>query len=82
MKPILAIDPGNIQSAFCLIDPDGYKPLDFAKQENEQIRKVVNRYCEKTMRDARECPLRKNLLAAGAEAYDNGKGTCPFKRGL
>ena len=38
--------------------------------------------CEKTMRDARECPLRKNLLAAGAEAYDNGKGTCPFKRGL
>ena len=45
MKPILAIDPGNIQSAFCLIDPDGYKPLDFAKQENEQIRKVVNRYC-------------------------------------
>lgn len=38
--------------------------------------------CEKTMRDARECPLQKNLLAAGAEAYDNGKGTCPFKRGL
>ena len=38
--------------------------------------------CEKTMRDARECPLRKNLLAAGAEAYDNGKGECPFKRGL
>lgn len=38
--------------------------------------------CEKTVRDARECLLRKNLLAAGAEAYDNGKGTCPFKRGL
>ena len=38
--------------------------------------------CEKTMRAERECPLRKNLLAAGAEVYDNGKGVCPFKRGL
>lgn len=38
--------------------------------------------CEKTMRAERECPLRKNPLAAGAEVYDNGKGVCPFKRGL
>lgn len=45
MKPILAIDPGNIQSAYCLIDPEGYKPLEFAKRDNELVRRVVKLYC-------------------------------------
>ena len=45
MKPILAIDPGNIKSAFCLIDPVGYKPIEFAKQDNELVRRVVKLYC-------------------------------------
>lgn len=31
---ILAIDPGNKQTAFCLLSPD-LRPLNFAKQENE-----------------------------------------------
>ena len=32
---ILAIDPGNIQSAYCVIDADTYKPLEFSKIKNE-----------------------------------------------
>jgi hypothetical protein len=32
--PILAIDPGNVESAYVLIDDD-YTPFEFAKVENE-----------------------------------------------
>ena len=35
---ILAIDPGNTQSAWVLIDADTYAPLAFAKQDNTTIR--------------------------------------------
>lgn len=31
---ILAIDPGNVKSAFCLVDPE-LKPLAFGKNDNE-----------------------------------------------
>lgn len=34
---ILAIDPGNIESAYCLIDTDTYKPLSFGKQDNNWL---------------------------------------------
>ena len=34
---ILAIDPGNIESAYCVIDADTYKPVEFSKIENERI---------------------------------------------
>lgn len=31
---ILAIDPGNVYSGYCLIDQQTLKPLEFGKQEN------------------------------------------------
>lgn len=31
---ILAIDPGNIESAYCLIDSKTYKPIEFGKIDN------------------------------------------------
>ena len=31
---ILSIDPGNIQSAYCLIDKETYKPIEFGKIDN------------------------------------------------
>lgn len=34
---ILAIDPGNIESAYCLIDEKTYKPIDFGKIDNYQM---------------------------------------------
>ena len=34
---ILAIDPGNKESAYCVIDVDTYKPLKFGKENNEEI---------------------------------------------
>lgn len=35
---ILAIDPGNVQSAFCVIDADTLKPIVFDKLDNETLR--------------------------------------------
>ncbi len=34
---ILAIDPGNIESAYCIIDSETYKPLEFGKIKNEDL---------------------------------------------
>ncbi len=35
---ILAIDPGNLESAYCLMDSETYKPLEFGKIDNKQLR--------------------------------------------
>ena len=37
MSKILAIDPGNIESAYCIIDSDTYTPIKFGKVENEML---------------------------------------------
>lgn len=34
---ILSIDPGNACSAYCLIDAETYKPINFEKLNNEQL---------------------------------------------
>ena len=38
---ILAIDPGNIESAYCVIDADTYKPTMFAKVDNEYLKSWI-----------------------------------------
>lgn len=38
---ILAIDPGNIKSAYCIIDKATLQPLDFDILENEQLRTYI-----------------------------------------
>lgn len=38
---ILAIDPGNIESAYCLIEEETYKPIEFGKAKNKEIRLVI-----------------------------------------
>lgn len=41
MSLVLAIDPGPTHSAWVLVDPVGYKPLAFAKNENTSVRRTV-----------------------------------------
>lgn len=41
MKKLLAIDPGNTESGFCLIDAEDYVPLYFGKWENEKLRAMI-----------------------------------------
>lgn len=38
---ILGIDPGNIQSAYCLIDAETLRPLEVGKLENEALRRYL-----------------------------------------
>ena len=38
---ILAVDPGNVESAYCVIDKTNYKPIEFGKIENEKFRKKM-----------------------------------------
>lgn len=35
MSKIMSIDPGNIESAYCIIDTETYTPIKFGKVENE-----------------------------------------------
>lgn len=37
MKKIIAIDPGNIESAYCIIDANTYIPIKFDKIENNLL---------------------------------------------
>lgn len=37
MTTILAIDPGNTESGWCLIDADTRRPLQFGKTENHEL---------------------------------------------
>ena len=38
---ILSIDPGNIESAYCVIDKNNYKPIEFGKIKNEELREKL-----------------------------------------
>lgn len=38
---ILSLDVGTLESAYCIIDADTYKPLRFGKIPNEQLLKIV-----------------------------------------
>lgn len=35
---LLAIDPGNEESAYCLIEKETYKPIEFGKIDNNELR--------------------------------------------
>lgn len=39
---ILAIDPGNTESGWCVIDAETRRPLEFAKSANEDVRQVLH----------------------------------------
>lgn len=39
---IFAIDPGDVQSAYCIVDTATYKPLEFGKVGNYELRDVLS----------------------------------------
>ena len=44
--PIIAIDPGNVQSGYCVIDQKTLRPLEFGKIDNEELLKKLESAAE------------------------------------
>ena len=65
---ILAVDPGNIQSAYCLIDTKTYKPIEFGKLDNNDLLKQISIF-----KDI-ECIVVEKVasygMAVGKEVFD------------
>lgn len=67
---ILAIDPGNIESAIVLID-DNLKPLEVGKYNNENVRQELRRYIKKYGYDL-------NIAIEMVASYGMGVGSTVF----
>lgn len=65
---ILAIDPGNIESAYCIIEKETYRPLEFGKIENYELLNKISMFKEI------ECIVVEKVasygMAVGKEVFD------------
>lgn len=65
---ILAIDPGNIESAYCIIEKETYKPIEFGKIDNYKLLKQIGLF--KNI----ECIVIEKVasygMAVGKEVFD------------
>ena len=48
---ILAIDPGNVESAYCIIDKHDLKPLEKQKVKNEHLLNLIQNIDEKCLKN-------------------------------
>lgn len=64
---ILAIDPGNAESAYVLID-ENYKPVEFAKVINEEMLKIIEK--NKMANDVVIEMVASYGMAVGKEVFD------------
>lgn len=78
---ILAIDPGNVESAYVVLD-DNLKPIDFDKCSNQEILEKI--YCD----DFQECEhiaiemIASYGMAVGKEVFDTCVWIGQFKEAL
>jgi hypothetical protein len=78
---ILAIDPGNIESAYVLMDED-YRPLEFGKIENERL---LDDICSKRFDYTSMCAIEMIAsygMAVGKEVFDTCVWIGVFKEAL
>lgn len=66
---ILAIDPGNVYSAYCIMDADTLKPLEFGKVENEQL--LMDILCRDAIADEAVIEMVASYgMAVGKEVFE------------
>ena len=69
-------------------DPEAKSKKELSIVSADVLNRLINAAseqclcCELKHNEVKKCQLRSDLLEAGAEVYDNNKGTCPFKKGL
>lgn len=68
---ILSIDPGNIESAYCLIEKETYKPIEFGKVKNEDLRVRIVSFVELYGIDAVAIEMVASYgMAVGKEVFE------------
>lgn len=72
-KYLLAIDPGNIESAYALIDAETYAPVQFEKLPNAMMRKYISSQlalCNQTEVVIEQVQHYGTGMAAGESTFD------------
>lgn len=68
--PIIAIDPGNAQSGYCVIDQKSLRPLEFGKIDNEELLKKLESAAEQGCRWAVIEMVASYGMPVGREVFD------------
>ena len=68
---VIGIDPGNVYSAYCLIDGETLRPLDFGKLENEALRRYLREEIHFAEEDRGAIEMVASYgMAVGREVFD------------
>ena len=61
--PIIAIDPGNRQSAYCVIDCNTLRPLEFGKVDKSCVKITATNGTigALALGDATNCPVKESI---------------------
>lgn len=70
---VLAIDPGNEESAYCVIDVKTLRPVDFGKIENEELRHYIRQYQFSEEDRAAVEMIASYGMGVGAEVFDTAR---------
>lgn len=68
--PIIAIDPGNVQSGYCVIDQKTLRPLEFGKIDNEELLKKLESAAEQGWRWAVIEMVASYGMSVGRDVFD------------
>ena len=68
---VFAIDPGNTQSAYCVVDVETPRPLDFGKIPNADLRKYIIDFNFDREQDRAVVEMVQSFgMAVGAEVFE------------
>lgn len=77
---VFAIDPGNIESAYCMIDAATLRPIQFGKVGNDELLGMLRRFAVPT--DAPELVVIERVasygMAVGREVFETCEWTGRF----
>ena len=68
--PIIAIDPGNVQSGYCVIDQKTLRPLEFGKIDNEELLKKLESAAKQGWRWAVIEMVASYGMSVGRDVFD------------